>query len=171
MKKQSAGLLMYRLKDSGPEVLIAHMGGPFHAKKDAGHWSIPKGEYETGEDPLETAKREFQEELGSPPPEGELINLDTVEQSNNKTVTAWAVEGDLDASRTISNTFEMEWPPRSGKMQEFSEIDKAGWFRLPEAAAKLIPAQAEFIERLANKLKVPFGTEAIPEPPQQNSLF
>jgi predicted NUDIX family NTP pyrophosphohydrolase len=171
MKKQSAGLLVYRLKDSGPEVLIAHMGGPFHAKKDAGHWSIPKGEYEDGEDPKEVARREFNEELGKAVPDGEWIELGKIEYKNGKEVVVWAVEGDLDVSQTTSNTFELEWPPRSGKIQEFPEIDRAAWFSLPEAAAKLIPAQAEFMERLANKLNVPYGPEIIPQPPQQNSLF
>jgi predicted NUDIX family NTP pyrophosphohydrolase len=147
------------------------MGGPFHAKKDQGSWSIPKGEYQPDEDPLETARREFQEELNLSPPDGELIELGTIEQSNNKAVIAWAVEGDMDVSQTTSNTFTIEWPLRSGQIQEFPEIDRAAWFTLAEAAAKLIPAQTEFLARLANKLNVPFGPESIPESPRQNSLF
>jgi len=171
MKQHSAGLIIYRLKDNLPQVLLAHMGGPFHAKKDDGHWSIPKGLIDDGEDALEAAKREFTEELGLQVPDGEFIELGEVEQHNNKIVTAWALESDLDATNVKSNTFEMEWPPRSGKKQEFPEIDRAGWFSLAEAARKAIPGQAELFERLANKLNVPFGVEAIPEPPQQNSLF
>jgi predicted NUDIX family NTP pyrophosphohydrolase len=171
MKKHSAGLLVYRLKGSAPEVLIAHMGGPFHAKKDAGHWSIPKGEYEDGEDPKKVAEREFNEELGKQVPDGEWLELGKIEYKNGKEVVAWAISGDLDVSRIESNNFELEWPPGSGKIQEFPEIDRAAWFNLPEAAAKLIPAQAEFISRLAELLEVPFGAETIPEPPQQNSLF
>ena len=125
MKKQSAGLLVYRIKSGQIEVLIAHMGGPFHANKDAGHWSLPKGEYQEGEDPLEVARREFKEELGIESPEGKLIELGTIEYKNKKTVVAWGVQADLDVSHTTSNTFETEWPPRSGKIQEFPEIDKA----------------------------------------------
>jgi predicted NUDIX family NTP pyrophosphohydrolase len=171
MKKTSAGLLVYRLKDGQPEVLIAHMGGPFHAKKDAGHWSIPKGEYEESEDPKRVALREFEEETGQPVPKGELKDLGTIEQKNNKTVIAWALEGDLDVSAVKSNTFSLEWPPRSGKIQEFPEIDSADWFSLRDAAPKLIPGQAQFLERLAKLLKVPFGSEETPGPPKQNSLF
>jgi predicted NUDIX family NTP pyrophosphohydrolase len=171
MKKQSAGLLVYRLRDSQPEVLIAHMGGPFHAKKDAGHWSIPKGEYDDGEDPLATAQREFKEELGQEPPEGKFVELDTIKQKNNKTVIVWAVEGDLDVSDIKSNTFEMEWPPKSGRMQEFPEIDKAEWYSLTQAAQKLIPAQAEFLKRLAGKLEVTFEASEPSAQSQQGSLF
>ena len=171
MKKQSAGLLVYRLREDKPEVLIAHMGGPFHAKKDAGHWSIPKGEYDEGENPQEVARREFKEELGKQIPEGEWEELGDIEYSNKKTVTAWALKGDLDVSEIKSNTFKTEWPPRSGKMQEFPEIDKAEWFSLPEAAQKLVPAQAEFIKRLAGKLGTTFETSKPPAEPQQGSLF
>jgi len=154
MKKHSAGLLVYRKKGSTIEVLVAHMGGPFHAKKDEGHWSIPKGEYEEGEDPLATAKREFKEELGKKVPGGKLIELGDIKQKNNKIVTAWAVAGDLDTTSIKSNTFEVEWPPHSGKTQEFPEIDRAGWFSLEETAKKLIPGQATFLKRLADKLNV-----------------
>lgn len=149
------------------------MGGPFHVKKDFGHWSIPKGEYEENEDPKEVAKREFGEELGKEVPEGEWQELGIVEYKNKKTVTAWAIEGDLDVANITSNDFEMEWPPRSGKMQKFPEIDRADWFNLPTAAKKLIPAQAEFLYRLADKLGVDFDTSVISEDekPKQNSLF
>lgn len=150
---------------------MAHMGGPFHAKKDAGHWSIPKGLVEDGEEPLVTAKREFTEELGLQAPEGDYLELGAVDQRNNKTVSAWAVEADLDVSDVKSNTFSMEWPPRSGKTQEFPEIDKAAYMSLAEAAQKCILGQAELFERLANELHVPFGAEEIPEPPAQGSLF
>jgi predicted NUDIX family NTP pyrophosphohydrolase len=171
MKKQSAGLLVYRLKNGTPEVLLAHMGGPFHAKKDAGHWSIPKGEFDEGEDPRATAVREFGEELGKAVPEGEWQDLGSVTYKNGKEVFAWSLEGDLDAADITSNTFKLEWPPRSGQIQEFPEIDRAGWFGLPQAAIKLIPDQAIFIERLANFLHVPYGPEEIPDAPSQASLF
>jgi predicted NUDIX family NTP pyrophosphohydrolase len=171
MKKQSAGLLVYRFKDGRPEVLIAHMGGPFHANKDQGHWSIPKGEFDEGEDPKEAAAREFSEELGKTVPGGDWQDLGSTTYKNGKEVFVWAVEGDLDASDIKSNTFKLEWPPRSGKVQEFPEIDRAGWFGLPEAAAKLIPGQVAFLERLANLLHVSFGAEQTPGPPSQPSLF
>lgn len=152
MKKRSAGLLAYRKVNGQIEVLIAHMGGPFHAKKDDGHWSIPKGEYEEGEDPLEVAKREFEEELGQPVPAGKLIEIGTVEQHNNKQVTAWAVETDVDTSVIKSNTFSLEWPPRSGKMQEFPEIDRAEWVNISQAPGKVIRGQGEIFNLLAEKL-------------------
>src|SRR5260221_649507 len=124
MKQHSAGLIVYRIKDSGPEVLIAHMGSPWWAKKDIGAWSIPKGLIEDGEQPLDAAKREFNEELGLSPPEGEYIELGIIEQHNNKDVVAFAIEAYLDASNIKSNTFKAEWPPKSGKEQEFPEIDR-----------------------------------------------
>jgi predicted NUDIX family NTP pyrophosphohydrolase len=167
--KTSAGLLLYRLKGE-PQVLIAHMGAPWWAKKDKGAWTLPKGEYED-EHPKDAARREFAEELGHAVPDGEWLELGTVKQKNNKQVVAWAIEGDLDAAAIRSNTFKIEWPPRSGKTQEFPEIDRAAWLSLPEAATKLIPEQVEFLKRLANHLNLPFGPEEIPEPPKQNSLF
>jgi predicted NUDIX family NTP pyrophosphohydrolase len=170
VKKQSAGLVVYRMKDGQLEVLLAHMGGPFHAKKDEGHWSIPKGEYEENEDSKETALREFKEEIGQQPPEGKLIELGEIEQKNNKTVTAWAVEGDLNVDQIISNTFEMEWPLRSGKRQTFPEIDKAEWMNLTQAAKKLIPGQAEFLKRLADILEVDFNSNSQTEENQQHLL-
>jgi predicted NUDIX family NTP pyrophosphohydrolase len=144
--KRSAGILLYRAR----EVLLVHPGGPFWARKDAGAWSIPKGEYEDGDDPRSAALREFEEELGSPLPAGtELVDLGTVKQKSGKVITAYAAEGDLDPDAIRSNTFTTEWPPRSGRMQEFPEVDRAGWFSLDEAAEKLNPAQAELLVRLA----------------------
>jgi predicted NUDIX family NTP pyrophosphohydrolase len=144
--KQSAGILLHR----GGEVLLVHPGGPFWAKKDTGAWSIPKGEYEDGDDPRAAALREFAEELGSALPAGtELVELGTVKQKSGKRITAYAAEGDLDPETISSNTFEMEWPPRSGRMQRFPEVDRAGWFSIEEAREKLNPAQAEFLVRLA----------------------
>lgn len=168
MKKLSAGLLLYRKRDGKVEVLIAHMGSPWWAKKDAGAWSIPKGEYQEGDDPIANAKREFKEELGLEVPPGELQELGEVKQNNNKIVKAWALEADLDTRRTVSNTVTIEWPPRSGKMQEFPEIDRTAWFSLEQAAPKLISAQAEFLQRLAEKLNI--STEDS-KPPEQGSLF
>jgi predicted NUDIX family NTP pyrophosphohydrolase len=150
MKAHSAGLVVYKIKNGQPQVLLAYMGGPFHSKKDNGHWSIPKGLVEDNEDPLATAKREFSEELGLLSPEGEFIELGEVEQHNNKIVTAWAINADIDVSQIKSNTFEMEWPPRSGKQQEFPEIDRADWFSLGEAAQKVIKGQGIIFEKLAD---------------------
>ena len=120
------------------EVLLGHMGGPFWAKKDAGGWSVPKGEYESDETPEAAARREFQEELGLPAPEGEYLPLGEVKQSGGKVVTVWAVEGDLDPAQVVPGTFEMEWPPRSGRTQEFPEVDRVAWFGLAEAEEKLL---------------------------------
>jgi predicted NUDIX family NTP pyrophosphohydrolase len=145
VSKRSAGILLRR----GDEVLLVHPGGPFWAKKDAGAWSIPKGEYEDGDDPRACALREFQEELGTALPEGtELVDLGTVRQKSGKVITAFAAEGDLDTETITSNTFEIEWPPRSGRTQEFPEVDRAAWFSIAEARDKLNPAQAEFLVRL-----------------------
>jgi predicted NUDIX family NTP pyrophosphohydrolase len=144
--KRSAGILLHR----DGEVLLVHPGGPFWARKDAGAWSIPKGEYDEGDDPREAARREFEEELGSPLPAGtELVELGTVKQKSGKVITAYAAAGDLDAEAIRSNTFTLEWPPRSGRMHEFPEVDRAGWFSLDEAREKLNPAQAELLVRLA----------------------
>lgn len=152
MAKQSAGLLLFRRRDDALEVFLVHPGGPFWAKKDAGAWSIPKGEYENDEDPLTAARREFAEETGFEP-EGDAIPVGEIKQAGGKLVKAWAMEGDCDAVQIKSNTFSMEWPPKSGKMREFPEIDRAGWFTLDEARLKLLPAQAEFINRLAALIK------------------
>lgn len=148
-KRPSAGLLLHR--GSGPtlEVLLAHMGGPFWAKKDAGAWSIPKGEYGPDEDALAAARREFAEELGSPAPEGvAYVPLGDIRQQNGKVVTAWAVAGDLDVSTVVSNTFSLEWPPRSGRTQDFPEVDRAEWFDRATARTKVVAAQVEFLDRL-----------------------
>ncbi len=152
MPKQSAGLLMYRHRHGVLEVFLVHPGGPFWAKKDAGSWSIPKGEYMPGEDPLEAAKREFEEET-SFKPSGELIALTPRKQPSGKVITVWASEGDCDASAVKSNTFLMEWPPRSGKQQEFPEVDRADWFSIPAAREKIIKGQAGFLDELAQILK------------------
>jgi predicted NUDIX family NTP pyrophosphohydrolase len=146
--KRSAGILLYRQSRGAPEVLLVHPGGPFWARRDAGAWSIPKGEYEDGDDPLAAALREFEEETGTALQAGELRDLGEVKQKAGKVVRAWAAEGDLDADAVRSNTFTMEWPPRSGRTAEFPEIDRAGWFGVEEAREKLNPAQAEFLERL-----------------------
>jgi predicted NUDIX family NTP pyrophosphohydrolase len=149
MAKTSAGILLHRERGGTREVLLVHPGGPFWARKDAGAWSIPKGEYEEGDDPRACALREFEEELGSPLPSGaELTELGTVRQSGGKVITAYAAAGDLDAEAITSNTFEIEWPPRSGRTQEFPEVDRAAWFSLDEAREKINPAQAELLVRL-----------------------
>ena len=147
--KRSAGILLYRLTGGEPEVLLVHPGGPFWQRKDAGAWSIPKGEYGDDEDPQASARREFEEETGTALPPGTLADLGTARQRSGKLVTGWAVEGDLDANTIVSNTLEMEWPPRSGRMQAFPEVDRAGWFGLEAAREKLNPAQAAFVDRLA----------------------
>jgi predicted NUDIX family NTP pyrophosphohydrolase len=149
---RSAGILLYRLAGGEPEVLIVHPGGPFWARKDAGAWSIPKGEYGDGEDPQACALREFEEETGTALSPSELADLGSVKLKSGKQVAAWAVEGDLDAESIVSNTFEMEWPPRSGRRREFPEVDRAGWFGLDEARGKLNPAQAPFLDRLRDLL-------------------
>jgi predicted NUDIX family NTP pyrophosphohydrolase len=143
--KRSAGILLWR--GSPPEVLLVHPGGPFWARKDLGAWSIPKGEFDEDEEPVACARREFEEELGSQPP-AELVELGSVRQKNRKEVLAWAAEGDLDVSDVHSNTFTMEWPPRSGKQAEFPEIDRAEWFPVDVAREKINPAQAAFLDRL-----------------------
>jgi predicted NUDIX family NTP pyrophosphohydrolase len=130
-------------------VLLVHPGGPFWAKRDAGAWSIPKGEYEPGEDPLMAARREFAEELGSEPPAGEPIELGEIRQKSGKVVQAWALAGDLDAERIQSNTCEIEWPPRSGRIIEIPEVDRAEWMTLEAARERINPAQVELLDRLA----------------------
>ena len=142
MTKRSAGILLFRFSNDALEVLLVHPGGPFWAKKDAGAWSIPKGEYSEGEDPLAAAQREFAEETGVVI-EGDFIPLGEVIQGGGKAVKAWAVQGDLDANLIQSHTFTIEWPPKSGSMREFPEVDMAGWFSIRTAQAKLITAQIE----------------------------
>ena len=147
--KRSAGVLLYRRRDGGSvEVLIGHMGGPFWARKDAGGWSVPKGEHGPGEEPLAVARREFAEELGSAVPAGELLDLGDLQVTRAKLLTVFAVQGDLDAAATVSNTFALEWPPRSGRMQEFPEIDRSAWFPVDVAREKLVTGQVPFLDRL-----------------------
>lgn len=152
MAKRSAGILLYRIAGGAPEVLLVHPGGPFWARKEAGVWSIPKGEYDDGEDPRACALREFEEETGAALPPGDLIDLGSVKQKGGKVVSAWAAEGELEADSVRSNTFTMEWPPRSGRTAEFPEIDRAAWFGVEAAREKLIPAQAELLDRLLERL-------------------
>jgi predicted NUDIX family NTP pyrophosphohydrolase len=160
--KRSAGILLWRRVScavpsdptgataaaGGIEVLLAHMGGPKWAHRDVGAWSVPKGEYAPDEDPFAAALREFAEELGSPVPATEFVALGSVTQASGKLVTAWAAQGDLDPDRCVSNTFELEWPPRSGRIQTFPEIDKVAWMGPDAAKAVVIPAQAELVDRL-----------------------
>jgi predicted NUDIX family NTP pyrophosphohydrolase len=145
---------MYRWTGPALEVLLVHPGGPFWAKKDLGAWSIPKGEYDEREEPLAAARREFAEELGTEP-DGAFVALGTMVQPSRKEVTAWAVEGDFMVAELKSNTFEAEWPPKSGKKRQFPEIDRAEWFGLADARLKILPGQAEFIERLAVRIGPP----------------
>jgi len=155
MPKQSAGILLYRIAGGRAEVFLVHPGGPFWAKKDDGAWSIPKGEFADGEEPLEAARREFKEETGFPI-EGALTPLSPVKQPGGKTVYAWAVEGDVDADAIRSNTFSMEWPKGSAKTKSFPEIDRAAWFDLDAAArVKILKGQLGLLEQLSKKLSLP----------------
>lgn len=151
-KKLSAGILLYRLRGVAVEVFLVHPGGPFWAKKDEGAWSIPKGEYEAGADPLTTAKREFHEETGCTV-EGTFQPLTSLKQPSGKVISAWTVAGDLDAAAVTSNTFTMEWPPKSGKTQEFPEVDRGAWFDLSTARVKLQTGQRGFLDQLQQLLK------------------
>lgn len=148
MGKLSAGIVLYRWRGGELEVFLVHPGGPFWMKKDAGAWSIPKGEYEPVDDAFAAALREFEEETGSPCPKGEAHFLDTVKLSSGKVISAWAIEGDCDARGIRSNSFSMEWPPKSGKMQEFPEVDRAEWFGFTAAREKIHPMQEAFLGRL-----------------------
>ena len=150
--KQSAGILAYRRSGDLIEVLIAHPGGPFWAKRDEGVWSIPKGEVDDGEDLLLAARREFSEELGVPSPDGPYLELGVIIQKAGKEVSAWAVETDVDPDEVLSNTFTIEWPPRSGRQAEFPEIDRVAWVTPDEAMVRLNPAQAEQVERLLSRI-------------------
>jgi predicted NUDIX family NTP pyrophosphohydrolase len=148
--KRSAGLLLFRRADVGIEVLLGHMGGPFFARRDAGAWSVPKGEYEPETEPAwEAARREVQEELGLPPPDGDAVPLGEVRQSNGKLVTVWAIEADLDPDTVTPGTFRMEWPPKSGRTEEFPELDRVAWFALDRAREVIVKAQGAFLDRLA----------------------
>ena len=148
MPRLSAGLLLYRVYDGAVEVLIGHPGGPFWAKKDDGAWSIPKGEYADGEDPWVAARREFEEELGKPPPDGPRIDLPPLKQPSGKIVTAFAVRGDLDLDGTVSNTFTLEWPKGSGNVREYPEIDRVDWFSVTRARSKLLKGQRPLLDHL-----------------------
>ena len=151
---QSAGLLLYRITGDGVlEVLLAHMGGPFWARKDDGAWSIPKGEYGDGEDPLAVAIREFEEELGQPPPVTPDLDLGEIRQSSGKRVRVWAGEGDCDVTTVTSNTFELEWPKGSGRLQQFPEVDRAEWMPVARARSKLLKGQAELLDRLLDAVR------------------
>ena len=149
----SAGLLLFRRERDGELlVMLVHMGGPFWAGKDAGAWSIPKGECDPGEEPFAAARREFAEELGTPAPDGEPIDLGEITQRAGKRVRAWAVRADLDVSAIASNTFELQWPPRSGRTQSFPEVDRAEWFDLQTARGKLVKGQVALLDALAERL-------------------
>ena len=160
MAKQSAGLLLYRRLGSNLEVLLVHPGGPFWAKKDEGAWSIPKGLFEDDESPLAAAKREFKEEVGFRP-EGALLELGSFKQPGGKVIFAWAVEGDFDPRDLKSNVFVMEWPPKSGRRQEFPEVDRADWFEAGEAARRIARGQVSILQKLLQRL----GRDSKPAPP------
>jgi predicted NUDIX family NTP pyrophosphohydrolase len=151
MSKRSAGVLLRRAADG--MVLLVHPGGPFWAKKDLGAWSIPKGEHDDAEDAQACALREFEEETGTRPAAGALDDLGSVRQKSGKLVQAWALEGDLDAAAIRSNTFELEWPPRSGRRAQFPEVDRAQWFGVAEARERINPAQATFVDRLVGRFE------------------
>jgi predicted NUDIX family NTP pyrophosphohydrolase len=153
MPRKSAGILLHRNGARGREVLLVHPGGPFWARKEQGAWSIPKGEYDPGEEPLAAAKREFEEELGTAAPDGEAHDLGEVRQRSGKLVRAWALEGDLDPAQITSNTCKLEWPPRSGKLIDIPEVDRGEWFALDQAKEKINPAQQALLDRLSETLK------------------
>jgi predicted NUDIX family NTP pyrophosphohydrolase len=155
MPKRSAGLLLYRHRDRRIEVLLVHPGGPLWARRDAGVWSIPKGEYEPEDDPREAARREFEEETGTAPPDTDELDLGEIRQRSGKIVSAWALEGDLDATAIVSNTCMVVWPPGSGKEIEIPEVDRAEWFELEQAREKINPAQVALLDRLELALGQP----------------
>lgn len=158
MVARSAGLLLYRVSDEGVvEVLLAHPGGPFWARKDAGAWSIPKGEYEPSDDALDTARREFREETGFDPPAGDPVLLGEHRQPSGKRVTAWALAGDLDVTGATSNTFEIEWPRGSGTMREFPEVDRVEWMTVEQARTKLLKGQLPFLDALLETVRTTDG--------------
>lgn len=163
MHKLSAGILVYRIREHTVEVLLAHPGGPFWARKDAGTWSVFKGEPEEGEELLDTARREFREETGQALPDVSLLQLEPVTQKGGKTLYIWAAMADYDAADIISNTFSMEWPPKSGKQQEFPENDRAEWFELTAAMTKMHSGQTELLLQLAAHLKPEYPDMRLPE--------
>jgi predicted NUDIX family NTP pyrophosphohydrolase len=150
-KPSSAGILLYRISAGALEVFLVHPGGPYWRDKDAGAWSIPKGEIESGADPFVTARREFREETGQHV-SGEFVPLTPLRQRSGKTVHAWAVKGDIDSAAITSNTFSIEWPPRSGHRREFPEVDRGGWFTIPEALEKVVSGQRGFLDELRQRL-------------------
>jgi predicted NUDIX family NTP pyrophosphohydrolase len=150
--RRSAGILLFRRRAAHVEVLLGHLGGPFWARRDTGAWTIPKGEHDDDEPPQEAARREFEEELGLPVPEGAWLELGGVRQSGGKVVTAWAVEGDLDPDTVVPGTFELEWPPGSGETRRFPELDRVAWFDLDEAGERIVTAQRGFLEELRRHL-------------------
>jgi predicted NUDIX family NTP pyrophosphohydrolase len=150
----SAGILLWRHGQERVEVLLGHPGGPYFARKDAGDWTVLKGEAEPCEDLLDVARREFAEETGAGPPDGPFVELGEIRQRSGKRVAAWGAQGDLDPDAAVSNSFEMEWPPRSGRMQTFPEIDRVAWFDLDEARTKIKAAQSPFLDRLNRTLAV-----------------
>ncbi|WP_425440531.1 NUDIX domain-containing protein [Prauserella shujinwangii] len=152
MVRRSAGILLYRGAGPALEVLLGHMGGPFWARRDAGAWTVPKGEYGADEEPLAAARREFTEELGLPVPGGDPLDLGEVRQSGGKTVAVWALAGDLDPAEVVPGTFRMEWPRGSGRMAEFPELDRVAWFPLAEARERIVTAQRSFLDRLAGRV-------------------
>ena len=177
MPKKSAGLLLFRETSGGLEVLLVHPGGPFWAKKDNGAWSIPKGEFEDDEDPLTAARREFEEETGFTAA-GDVIPLEPLRQPSGKVICAWAMRRDLDPASVKSNTFSMEWPPKSGRQQEFPEIDRAAWFTMETARYKLLKGQVGFLDQLESKLGSDRSAPRAQAPesggngaPKQRSLF
>ncbi|MER5178413.1 NUDIX domain-containing protein [Streptomyces sp. NPDC002896] len=149
---RSAGLLLYRHAPEGVEVLLGHMGGPFWARREAGAWTVPKGEHDPDEPAWDAARREFTEELGLPPPDGDAVPLGEVRQSGGKTVTVWAVQGDLDPADVVPGTFAMEWPRGSGRMSTFPELDRVAWLPLDRAREVVVSAQTTFLNRLAEHL-------------------
>ena len=144
--------MLFRRAEGALEVLLVHPGGPFWARRDAGAWSVPKGEYGPDEDAFDAARREFEEELGAAPPDGQALDLGEIKQKGGKLVCAWAIEGDLDPSGIESNTFTLEWPPRSGRMRSFPEVDRAEWFTPEAAREKINPGQATLLDRLAERV-------------------
>ena len=150
--KRSAGLLLYRRRNGALEVFLVHPGGPFWAKKDLGAWSIPKGQYAEDEEPLVAARREFEEETSFPAPQASA-SLGEVQQAGGKIVTAWAAEGDCDPSKLVSNECRVEWPPRSGRMIDIPEVDRAGWFSIDEARERILKSQQPFLDRLEHEVE------------------
>ena len=152
---RSAGILLHRERGGTHEVFLVHPGGPYWAKKDLGAWSIPKGEFDHGENPLDAAKREFLEETGFEPPEGPFAPLGAIGQPSGKVLEAWSARGDCDPAALRSNTFSLEWPPRSGRKQEFPEVDRAAWFGLEEARRRIVKGQRGFLTDLERSLATP----------------